>query len=186
MKRAIRFKNKASHKVFGDQKGIAIFEMLFLLLVFIVLFGLTLGFWGAIHTGTLQSISARHYSFEVLNNRSHFEYHRDWPVLQAPSLPDEMIGNGSYPRTGTKGAYHGNLGMRFFYVTGVYDAETSKVSTRGLNFFKEIDRHTATEIPPSGSIPGHDLASPGARGGKANPIWIKVGYGICMEWKCGE
>ena len=182
MRRESSFKNKILNKVFRDQKGIAIFEMLFLLLVFVVLFGLTLGFWGAIHTGTLQSISARHYSFEVLNNRTHFEYHRDWPVESTPSSPKIMIGNGNYP--GSK-AYHGNFEMRFFYVTGIFGMDTANVTTRGLNFFKEIDRDTATvipgdeSIPPSdGSIPGHDTTGP--RGVKANPIWIKVGYGIGM------
>lgn len=173
MERGSGFKNIFHNKTFRDERGIAMFEMLFLLLVFIVLFGLTLGFWGAIHTGTLQSISARHYSFEVINHRPHFEYHRDWPLNAVPSSTPYMIGNSSYP--GAK-SYHGDLGMRFFFITGIYGQRDTSVTTRGLNFFKEIDRHTATTIPSTGSIPGHD---PGG-GNKRNPLWIKIGYGIGM------
>ncbi len=61
----------------GDCSGIAVFEMLPLLAVFIILFGLTFGFWQSIHSGTLRSIAARHYAFEVINNRAHIVYHRD-------------------------------------------------------------------------------------------------------------
>ena len=62
---------------FNNQKGIAMVEMLPLLSIFVILFGLTFGLWTGIHSGILQSIAARHYAFEVINNRTHFIYHRD-------------------------------------------------------------------------------------------------------------
>ena len=96
-----------SKNVFLDQRGVAIFEMLFLLLVFVVLFGLTLGFWGGIHTATLQSISARHYSFEIINNRTHFEYHRDWRLGPAPTSNGNMLGNTNFAEAKW---YHGDCG----------------------------------------------------------------------------
>ena len=60
-----------------NQRGVAFVEMLPLLALFVILFGLTFGFWDSIHRGVLQSIAARHYAFEVINNRSHYIYHRD-------------------------------------------------------------------------------------------------------------
>jgi len=64
-------------RLLQNQRGVAVVEMLSFLAVFVTLFGLAFGFWTAIHRGTLQSIAARHYAFEVINNRTHFIYHRD-------------------------------------------------------------------------------------------------------------
>ena len=132
MKRKNSFKKRIRHQALGNARGIAMFEMIFLLLVFVVLFGLTLGFWGAIHTGTLQSISARHYSFEVLNHRTHYEYHRDWPLGVVPSSSPYMIGNNGYAHPKS---YHGDLGMRFFFIAGIYGRRDTAVNHSRAQFF---------------------------------------------------
>ena len=182
-----------------NNKGIAIFEMLFLIVVFMVLFAITLGFWGAVHTATLQSVSARHYSFEVINNRTHFEYHRDWP-LEGNAGKNHMLRNTTSP--GPKD-YHGKMGMRLFYISGIIADSSLKeediVTTRGLNFFKEVDRDPAKAIPSKGVMPpGHDTGGPASDPGfhqqifdvpdgrSVNPLWLMTGYGICLNYDCGE
>ena len=171
------------------QKGVAIFEMLFLILVFVILFGLTLGFWGAIHTATLQSIAARHYSFEIINNRTHFEYHRDWNLFSSPPSPGHMLGTTP---PNLKGRYHGDLGMRLFYISGVENMpKRPTVTTRGLNFFKEIDRDTAASLKGT-TIEVHEKGTAfhknifNQKQGSVNPLWLMTGYGICLEHSCGE
>ena len=150
----------AAFKAAARQRGVAVFEMLFILLFFVTLFAFTLGFWGAAHTAALQSIAARHYAFEVLNNRAHYEYHRGWS-LAGHSEGGEMIEGDEMNE---KSQYLGPLKARFFYVTGRRDSEDTIPAKRGLNFFKEL-----------GNSPGQ---SPG---GADNPvIKIKTGYGIML------
>ena len=178
-----------------DQRGVAVIEMIFLLLVFVVLFGLTLGFWGSIHTATLQSISARHYSFEIINNRTHFEYHRDWSIETVPTPPGNMFASKNFA---VSKKYHGDLGMRTFYVTGIRNQDDPvNVTTRGLNFFKEINRPTQMALPSKGTISAYDQGGPAATAGfhqdifnqlhgSVNPLWLMTGYGICLELSCGD
>ena len=166
--------------------------MLALMVVFVLLFALTLGFWGAIHSAILQSVSARHYAFEILNNRSHFEYHRDWK-LDAPSGNGNMLDVGNFAG---EDVYHGdNMGMRLFYITGLNRPDYHPtVTTRGLNFFKEIDRDTATLVSKSGTVPGHEKGLSALQHqnifhqthGRVNPLWLMTGYGICVNHSCGE
>ena len=72
-------KNKKIKYCYGlkNQRGVAYVEMLPLLVLFVLLFGLSFGLWTSVHRATLKSIAARHYSFEILNNRTHYIYHKD-------------------------------------------------------------------------------------------------------------
>ena len=136
-----------------NQRGIAVVEMLPLLVVFVILFGLTFGFWTSIHSGTLSSIAARHYAFEVINNRTHFVYHRD-------TIPPE------------DDDYYKKNGYRFFAV--VDEQPTSNLKLKPLdhriNLF-DGGKTGITEFLNNTT--------------KANPIWIKTGYGICLNFECG-
>lgn len=133
-----------------NQRGVAVVEMLPLLAVFILLFGLTFGFWASIHSGTLSSIAARHYAFEVINNRANFLYHRDTVA------PD---GDRSY--------YEKN-GFRYFAVVEFQPGAEEVAQTPQKKELSLFDK-----------IPKSDGA------GKANPIKIKTGYGICNSADCG-
>ena len=139
-----------------NQKGIAMVEMLPLLAVFVLLFGLTFGFWTSIHSGILQSISARHYAFEVINNRTHFIYHRD---TQAPA------GNSSY---------YEKDGKRFFAVVEFQPSGDPDIiaEKQALSLFDK-DGLRITGDPQSSSA-------------QTNPIKLKTGYGICIDLKCGD
>ncbi len=173
-----------------NERGIALFEMLPLLVVFTTLVGLTVGLWGAVHSGVLQSIAARHYAFEVINNRPHFEYHRDFELGITSSSP--LIYNSS--KFAKKGDYHGNTQARLFIIkadASVPDKEPY-VTHRGINFFEEIKR--GYDEDPKGIIPVQkSTLSPSfhknsIKGGldPVNPLWIMVGYGICLNCYCGD
>ena len=152
------FYRRAGPAAAARQRGVAVFEMLFLLLFFVTLFSFTLGFWGAAHTATLQSIAARHYAHEVLNNRTHYEYHRDW-LLDDPGNSDKMVGGNV---EGEKEKYIEPMGARFFFISGEFNKKQQFMSKRGLNFFKVIN--------------DTDEQSPEAP--KSPVIRIKTGYGI--------
>ena len=175
--------------------GIAMVEILPLLVVFVTFFGLAMGLWGAVHSGTLQSIAARHYAFEVINNRTHIEYHRDWNKDSDPGSGN-MFGSSA-----SSEPYHRPLGMRSFAVVTTQPGNKPEelVENRGLNFFSDIDRKY--DQKPGGilSSPETDSANNySSRSGfleekelfiqtpKINPIWLINGYGICMNCCCGD
>ena len=142
-----------------NQKGIAYVEMLPLLVLFVLLFGLSFGLWTSIHRATLQSIAARHYSFEVLNNRTHYIYHRD--TVGASGIQ----------------AYYGKNGMRFFANVenqpgGNPDLKAEK---RELSLFNQ--GVTKIYSPKPGNSTSFSPAF------QRNPIMIKAGYGICIDTK---
>ena len=180
------------------RSGIAMVEILPLLVMFITFFGLCIGLWGAVHSGILQSISARHYAFEVINNRTHPDHHRDWnPALESKGGDGEMF-NPSISEQG----YHGKLGMRLFAV--VTKQATNKpeefVENRGLNFFSDIDRSYDEKpggILSSKKTEGTNNYGPGRVGfleeeksftqaPPVNPVWLFTGYGICLNLCCGD
>ena len=138
-----------------DQKGVAVTEMLPLLVVFVMLFGLIFGFWTTIHSGTLSSIGARHYAFEVINNRAHFIYHRseDTGSLDAKD-------------------YYEKDGHRFFAVVKHQGLTPRlKVLQRSINLFDSNPQWSSARLVNKSD--------------QANPIWIKAGYGICIDFECG-
>ena len=176
--------------------GIAMVEILPLLVVLITFFGLSMGLWGAVHSGTLQSIAARHYAFEVINNRTHVEHHRDWN-------PSSNEGNGLMFESPTPSPeeYHGLLGMRLFAVVVKQPGAKPKefVENRGLNFFNDIDR--AYDEQPGGILSSSQTDTANKYSSRAsfleeaqlfiqappiNPIWLINGYGICLNCCCGN
>ena len=142
-------------RLLQNQRGVAMVEMLFLLAIFVTLFGMAFGFWTAIHRGTLQSIGARHYAFEVINNRTHFIYHRD---------TKKPVGNDK--------AYYRKNGSRFFAIVEKQSILSPKL--------KPVKRDLSLFNKDSMSIDPVDWRD----GDRANPIRLKVGYGICIDCEC--
>ena len=178
------------------RRGIAMVEILPLLVVFITFFGLFIGLWGGVHSGILQSIAARHYAFEVINNRTHSEHHRDWN-------PGANAGTGLMfsSSTPSEEKYHGLLGMRLFaVVTKQTIANPEELAeNRGLNFFNDIDRNY--DEHPGGILSSSQTDSANNYNSRAgfledmelfietplvNPIWLINGYGICLNSCCGD
>ena len=155
MRKAVIEKMK-KHKFLNNQRGIAMVEMLPLLFIFIILFGLTFGLWASIHSGTLQSIAARHYAFQVLNNRTHFIYHRDTMKIN-----------------NNKTLYYEKNGKRFF---AIVEAKTGKVEL--IPEIKEINLFNQGVL----SITGDNKSQKA----QTNPIKLRTGYGICIDFDCGK
>lgn len=155
MKPEIKTKHRKSIKPkLKNQKGIAYVEMLFLLPLFVILYGLIFGLWTSIHSGTLRSIAARHYAFEALNNRTHYIYHRD-------TKPPESDGT----------TYYQTKAVRFF--ANVYYQENSEdleliADERPINLFGGGVLKIKDENNNSNNKP--------------KLIKIKTGYGICIDF----
>lgn len=158
-----------------NQKGLATIETLPLLVIFLILIGYALGFFGAIHTGILHSIASRTYAFETFRHRPNLNYFRDNRGGGGDS-------NSYTIYTKTEVRYH------------VVKSETSttfdklKPSERPITFgLGETEEKGRTADFHSSNVlsfdPGTRYDSGTANEG-VNPIWIKVAYGICVTAGC--
>lgn len=160
--------NKTSRSKLRNNKGMAAFEMIPVLLIVVLLVNYSLGFFGVIHTGILNSIASRNYAFETFRNRSNLIY---------------------FSSTSTDGVVtkYDKQKFRFHGTTSEKNTRNEWVATaRRIDFFSFNNR-----VENSGTVQEHQKnigALPDGRNTtvKANPVWIKTQYGICLDATCGS
>jgi len=166
-----------------SEKGIATIELIPVILLFAMLFNFTLGFFGVIHSGILNSIAARNYAFETFRNRANLYYLRD-------------IG----PVSNIQGSNYTKVNYRFHGIITEGRGEERQsywpVTRRPIRFTDLNDG-----VEPVGTAADHrDLVRQIADNGKASdvftgrtpeegrsgvsPVWIQILYGICITSKC--
>lgn len=157
------------------QKGLSNIEMIPVLLLFALLFNFTLGFFGVVHSGILQSIAARNYAFETFRNRSNLNRFRP----QVDEANSKIIFNA--------------VGYRFHSVrteNAGSDTESWLATARPIRFIAanqaEPDETNITDHSLVNQIKDPGKASDvytGDDGGLDN-VWVKVIYGICVTHNC--
>ena len=165
----------------NNQNGMALLESIPLLVIFALLISHTWGFFSAIHTGILFSISSRTYAFETFSNRSDLMYFR---ALDR-ELSDEPTGQGSrYDRSLVR--THGIKSIRetsdrwvpekISYL-GLSALRTANTSNRGVaeKFFSEQTFGEAYSKSNIDSEPEGPFT--------VNNIWIRVAYGMCINYE---
>lgn len=153
------------------QKGMAALEIIPIMVVVVILLNYTLGFFGAIHSGILNSIAARNYAFETFRQRSNLTYFRETPTDNSVNYYKEKF------------RFHGIIGEN----AKSKGSDSSPIATTRYIAFAP----TAEKLGESGSAQDHNkgIDTMGtARNEKyeANPIWIKTAYGICINHDCGD
>lgn len=147
-----------------NEDGIATVESVLLLSIFVVFFTYYLGFFGVVHTGILNSISARGYAFETFRNRTNLMYLRDSGDLTQTSLIN-----------------HGAMGFRLHGVVTekVTGSDQWRATTRQIAQGRDVDevREGVSSATPNQTLAREDR--------KVNPVFIKTTYGICLNKKCG-
>lgn len=148
-----------------DQSGMAVIEAVPLLVIFVMMFSFGLGFFGAIHTATLHSISARAYAFETFRQRSNLTYFReDGSGLKSPM-------------------HYKTKGFRYHGISHETDLKDSFVSTlRPIAIGREIASDASVTTHNQGIFDLEDRNQKVS----VSPLWIMVGYGICIDQKCGR
>lgn len=152
----------------------ATIETIPLIIVFVVLLCYEFGVFGVIHTGIMQSMSARAYAFETFRNRANVTYFRD--------------------TSGRGFREFKNVGNRTHGIAS--EARTDADTTDGI----AAERPLRVGIPMAADeasrrdLERHNTKSfnePGLQSGKRNerieisPVWIKVQYGMCLNARCG-
>jgi len=158
----------ATKSALKNQKGMAIIELIPIMIIILLLFNFSLGFFGVIHTGILNSMAARNYAFETFRHRSNLTYLRD----------------------GVKGGdivSYKDLGMRLHATV----SENKKGNDQFVATQRPID-FLANQNTSAGSTEDHNNGIynivDGKRytaGGGVSPVWVRPQYGICLNSKCG-
>lgn len=151
-----------------NQKGMAVMEMIPLLLIIVLFVNFSLGFFGAIHTGILNSIASRNYTFETFRNRANLTY---------------------FKNTGFDGTEYSKYGMRIHgTVTDKDNDAKTWIGTARMIDFIESDNRAAEITGTDSSAHGKTRGIPDGRNTTVgvNPIWIKTSYGICLNASCGS
>ncbi len=156
---------RSATKILQNERGLAMLETVPLIVIFAVLVSFGLGFYGIVHTATLHSIGARTYAYETFRQRTNLYYFReDGSGLSGPLV------------------YH-NKGWRYNAVNNENDERNLFVSTsRPIAFGRETAAVEANAQTHNQQIfqlqPRNERVA-------VNPAWIMVGYGICLNAKCG-
>lgn len=153
-----------------NETGTAMVETLPLLIIFIVLFSYSLGFFGVVHTAILNSMASRTYAFETFSQRSDTILFRD------------RAANGLI-------THYKNFGNRFHTIDSENKPDEGAdagqyATTRSLVFGRRIPASDANETTHNIKI--YDIVGRNRKGGvEVSPAWIMVGYGLCIDAKCG-
>ncbi len=165
-------KQKSKSRI-KNEKGNAIIEMIPIIMIFILIVNFSLGFFGLIHSGILNSIGARNYAFETFRNRANLNYLRDVEgsdtsfTYTKSQQRFHVIKNETTPVAADK-FYATRRPIQFSEVTEITNAKGSAAEhERG----KRI-------------IEGQRASAVGLEEG-VNPAWIRSTYGMCLTANCG-
>lgn len=156
----------------NNEKGMAAFEMIPILVVIVMLMNFALGFFGSIHTGILQSISARNYTFETFRHRADLTYFKTTLDEGSPSTVE-------YSQHGLR--VHGTASEK-------RSGDLWVASSRTIDFYNFERRAAEVHAGHQESWSVKDREQYSYSQGKkgVNPIWIKTHYGICLNAACGS
>jgi hypothetical protein len=156
-------------KILRNQKGMAIIETVPLIVIFVVLLSFGMGFYGVVQTAILHSIAARTYAFETFRQRTNLMFYRE-------------DGTGE---SAANSMNYSKKGWRYHAVQHETDSRNKFVSTtRPIALGRTVaatdpgeNTHNQTII--SQLLPRNERVN-------VNPVWVMVGYGLCLNAKCGE
>lgn len=150
-----------------NKKGMATIEALPMLVVFVIFFSYTYGFFSIIHSGILYSIGARTYAFETFRNRSNLTYYR---------------GNNNSGQFN----YYSNYGLRYHCTQAGTTDEEFVAEKRAISIGMQLSPTSSSNADLD--IHNEKIHALNARNRdiKVNPIWIKTCYGICVTSGCGD
>ena len=154
---------KLTSQKLTSQKGFASIEAILSITIFLIMLSFSLGFFGIVHSGIVNSIAARNYAFDTFNNRTYLTYHRD--------------------THGTLISNHEN-GFRLHLITAEDDNKKADfiVTERRIAPFgpyKTTEKKGDHRKMVDDAKNNNDDEPYGF-----DPVWIKAGYGICLNASC--
>lgn len=162
-----------------NNKGMALLEALPVLFMVILVFNFSLGFFGAIHSGILNSIGSYNYTMETFRFRSNLMYFR--PGAGTSNYSKSMnrvhgiIGDGSSSKDTKKGKWPAT-------VRNIAVASNSRLDSKlGISTHNKADEKDTRSIWFMKSTQASDNLEDGP---ETPEIWVKTVYGICLNADC--
>lgn len=154
-----------------NQKGLAVLEMIPVLIVLVVVLRYAYGFFGVIQSATVQSIAARNYAFETFRHRSRLSYLREGAVddrfkyrkgARLHGVRDENSPSSQYPD---------------WDITNRYISFPRREAEQlgGESFTARVNEQGKIAV---GKRYGE--------GDGVNPVWLAIRYGMCIDYQCGD
>jgi len=159
----------------SSESGLATVESLPLIVVFMVMFAFSLGSFGVIHSGILNSIAARNYAFETFRHRTNLVYLRT-----TPEIPGD--------RTKMPAIHYRDLQNRIHAVL----SETRTARSDFPATERRIAMGMETNVLGRDNPTVHNTSVFQIQDGQqnttvaANPVWLMTQYGICLTVACGD
>ena len=160
--------NVAGRPSLRNQRGLAMIETVPLIVIFVVLTSFAMGFYGVVQTAILNSIGARTYSFETFRQRTNLTYHReDGTGLDAGKLLNYVARGWRYHAVQEAGDDREKFvpTARTITIDQTAPAGDTSVATHNTNIYSLQPRNERISV---------------------NPVWVMVGYGICLNAQCGN
>lgn len=153
----------------NNEKGMAVFEMIPIIVVIVLFVNFSLGFFGAIHTGILNSIAARNYAFETFRNRSNLTYFRNsGGIVRQVNYAETQFRTHAVQSEKKSGSDN------WFATTRVID-------------FMSFQKRAADQVGTSAGEHNknvRELKDSRNETVGVNPIWLRSVYGICLTAVC--
>lgn len=158
------------------EEGMAMIEALPILVIFVVLLGFGLGLFGVVHTAILNSIGARTYAIETLSNRADVTMFRDrksngfthfdrignrFHVIDSDKVVDQLQQSSEAPQYAT------DRNIAFGLRTTLALTAEGTQTDHNINVDNIVGRNRKNS------------------GVSVSPAWVMVGYGICVNARCG-
>ena len=165
--------------VLRNQNGNAMIEIVPILTVFILLVNFALGFFGLIHSGILNSISARNYSFETFRNRADLNYLRDAIDQPADNFTFTYRKSGQrFHATKNERVPDGTAGDKFY-------ATRRPIKFSDIREVEDLRNNNSAYHQQLKRISEGQRASDVGIEDGVNPVWVRTAYGICINASCG-
>ena len=151
-----------------NSKGFATIEMIPIMIIIAILLNFSIGFFGIVHTGILNSIAARNYTFETFRNRTNLLYFHD------------SRGVGHYRKYNSRA--HG-------IASESRKSDRAIATTRKIGFGMNPEDEGSQEIHEGTATGGGIFGiSQGQRNEDiaTSPVWIRPMYGICLNTTCSR
>jgi len=150
-----------------NEKGMSLIETIPLILVMATLLTFLLGFWGVTHRHVLHSIAARAYAFETFRHRANVTYFVDQGF-------------------DTSKIFYNRTQHRYHAIRGVDNGDSFIAASIPIRFPTSTNENNRVAVHTDDIWDPAKLPENGRSQVSASPVWIMVGYGICLTAGCGE
>ena len=165
------------------QKGMAVIEAIPVLFMLVMVFNFSLGFFGAIHSGILNSIGSYNYAMETFRYRSTLVYFR--PGVKEKNYKSSGNRVHGITKDGSEQAANeakGSWPVTFRAITFNYVKEDPSRNVAGIS---ESERKYGGRTSRTNIWFATSEYTPDESGSIQTPrIWLKTVYGMCINADC--